>query len=263
MSEHCHDTMECRPEDLRCALAIHTQKITDSCRDKDCIEDLRVYLTRESQAVLDTAAAAKVRSAELIYTAIDVSPVAFHRNHYTIDLTFFYKVIADAAVGPCRPAAVCGLAMFSKRAVLCGENSGAHIFRSDRPGNTGDTLPTAVVEVLDPMVLGSRMCPVHGCEPCSLTIPTDVQAVFGDDLVLGGDKQRLFVTLGQFSIIRLERPAQLIVPVLDYAIPTKECCSDPVGCAEDPCALFDKVPFPAQAFTPTGCDKPGDCYQTL
>ena len=263
MSEHCHDTMECRPEDLRCALAIHTQKITDSCRDKDCIEDLRVYLTRESQAVLDTAAAAKVRSAELIYTAIDVSPVAFHRNHYTIDLTFFYKVIADAAVGPCRPAAVCGLAMFSKRAVLCGENSGAHIFRSDRPGNTGDTLPTAVVEVLDPMVLGSRVCPVQVCEPCSLTIPTDVQGMFADDLVLGGDKQRLFVTLGQFSIIRLERPAQLIVPVLDYAIPTKECCSDPVGCAEDPCALFDKVPFPAQAFTPTGCDKPGDCYQTL
>ena len=74
----------------------------------------------------------------------------------------------------------------------------------------------AMVEVLDPMVLGSRVCPVQVCEPCSLTIPTDVQAVFGDDLVLGGDKQRLFVTLGQFSIIRLERPAQLIVPVLDW-----------------------------------------------
>lgn len=146
MSEYCHDTLECRPEDLRCALAIHTQKITDSCRDKDCIEDLRVYLTRESQAVLDTAAAAKVRSAELIYTAIDVSPVAFHRNHYAIDLTFYYKVIADASVGPCRPAAVCGLALFSKRAVLCGENSGAHIFRSDCPGPTDASLPTAVVE---------------------------------------------------------------------------------------------------------------------
>ena len=263
MSEHCHDALECRPEDLRCALSIHTQKITDSCRDKDCIEDLRVYLTRESQGVLDSAGAAKVRSAELIYTAIDVSPVAFHRNHYAIDLTFYYKLIADAAVGPCRPAAICGLALFSKRAVLCGENSGAHIFRSDCPGNTADGLPTAVVEVLDPMVLGSRVCPVQVCEPCSLTVPTQVQAMFGDELVLGGDKQRLFVTLGQFSIIRLERPAQLIVPVLDYAIPTKECCSDPGGCAEDPCALFDKVPFPAEAFTPTGCDSPGDCYQTL
>ena len=149
MSERCHDTLECRPEDLRCAMSIHTRKITDSCRDKDCIEDLRVYLTRESQAVLDTAAAAKVRSAELVYTTVDVSPVAFHRNHYTIDLTFFYKIIADAAVGPCRPAAICGLALFSKRAVLCGENSGAHIFRSDRPGNTGGGLPTAVVEAVD------------------------------------------------------------------------------------------------------------------
>ena len=120
-----------------------------------------------------------------------------------------------------------------------------------------------MVEVLDPMVLGSRVCPVKVCEPCSLTIPTDVQAMFGDDLVLGGDKQRLFVTLGQFSIIRLERPAQLIVPVLDYAIPTKECCSDPGGCAEDPCALFDKVPFPADAFAPHGCDRPVEGYQTL
>ena len=156
MSEYCHDTLECRPEDLRCALAIHTQKITDSCRDKDCIEDLRVYLTRESQAVLDTAAAAKVRSAELIYTAIDVSPVAFHRNHYAIDLTFYYKVIADASVGPCRPAAVCGLALFSKRAVLCGENSGAHIFRSDCPGPTDASLPTAVVEAIAPIRGGPK-----------------------------------------------------------------------------------------------------------
>ena len=148
MSECCHDALGCRPEELCRALAIHTQKITDSCRDKDCIEDLRVYLTRESQTVLDAAGAAKVRSAELIYTTVDVSPVAFHPNHYAIDLTFFYKILADAAVSPCRPAAICGLALFSKRAVLCGENSGAHIFRSDRPGNAGGSLPTAVVEAM-------------------------------------------------------------------------------------------------------------------
>ena len=148
MSECCHDALGCRPEELCRALAIHTQKITDSCRDKDCIEDLRVYLTRESQTVLDAAGAAKVRSAELIYTTVDVTPVAFHPNHYAIDLTFFYKILADAAVSPCRPAAICGLALFSKRAILCGENSGAHIFRSDRPGNAGGNLPTAVVEAI-------------------------------------------------------------------------------------------------------------------
>jgi len=257
MSERCCDAMECRAEDICRALSIHTQKITDSCRDKDCIEDLRVYLTQESQAVLDAAGAAKVRSAELICTAIDLSPVAFHPNHYAVDLTFYYKVLADAAVGPCRPAAICGLALFSKRAILCGESSATHIFRSDRPHTTADAMPTAVVEVLDPMVLGSRVCAVTGCEACSLTIPAEVQALFGGDLVLGGDRQRLYVTLGQFSIIRLERPAQLIVPVLDYAIPTRECCAD-IGCAEDPCALFEKVPFPAEAFAPTCCDRRGE-----
>ena len=73
-------------------------------------------------------------------------------------------------------------------------------------------------------------------------------------LVLSGERKRLYVTLGQFSIIRLERDAQLIVPVLDYAIPTKECC-DAAGCAEDPCEMFSRIPFPATQFAPNGCDR--------
>ena len=148
MSQYCQEELQCSPEDLRSALSIHTQKITDSCRDKDCIEDLRVYLTRESQGILDTATGAKVRSAELVYTAIDVAPVTFNRNHYCIDLTFYYRILADATVGTSRPATLVGMAQFSKRAVLCGENTGAHIFRSDSVQISG-TMPTAVVEVID------------------------------------------------------------------------------------------------------------------
>ena len=109
----------CRPEDLREAVSIHTRKVTDSCRDKDCIEDLRVYLTRESQALLDASAGAKARCAELVYAYIDVEPVAFNRNHYCIDITFYYRILADAIVGGTKPATLCGLAVFSKRAVLC------------------------------------------------------------------------------------------------------------------------------------------------
>ena len=81
MADCSQDGLACSASDLRRALSIHTKKITDSCRDKDCIEDLRVYLTQGSQAVLDTAACAKVRCAELLYTYIDVEPVAFDRNH--------------------------------------------------------------------------------------------------------------------------------------------------------------------------------------
>ena len=75
MSEQCLDTLRCDPSDLRQAMSIHTRKITDSCRDKDCIEDLRVYLTTNSQAILDSAVNARVRCAELITTYIDVETV--------------------------------------------------------------------------------------------------------------------------------------------------------------------------------------------
>ncbi len=266
MADNCRETVRCRPEDLQEALSIHTRKITDSCRDKDCIEDLRVYLTTGSQALLDTAAGAKVRCAELLYTYIDVEPVAFDRNHYCIDVTFFYRVLADAVVGTNRPAALYGLAVFSKRAVLCGEESAAHIFTSDTrlresdgPTRVSANLPTAVVEVLDPMVLSSCVRDVCDCgQEAAVQIPGYIRQMFDDELVLSGDRRRLFVTLGQFSIIRLERDAQLVVPVLDYSIPTKECC-DASGSSEDPCEMFGRIPFPTERFTPRGCDKEENC----
>lgn len=264
MAEQCQGTLRCDPKDLQQAMSIHTRKITDSCRDKDCIEDLRVYLTQSSQALLDTATGARVRSAELLYTYIDVEPVAFDRNHYCIDVTFYYRILADATIGPSRPAALYGLAMFTKRAVLCGEDGKAHIYRSDTrllepdgPSRLYANRPTAVVEVLDPMVLSSKVKEVCDCQ-CRddgpMQLPAPITGMFDDELVLAGERRRLYVTLGQFSIIRLERDAQLIVPVLDYAIPTKECCDAP-GCAEDPCEMFSRIPFPATQFAPTGCDQ--------
>lgn len=269
MSERCQEPLRCTPEELQEALSIHTRKITDSCRDKDCIEDLRVYLTKSSQCILDTAAGAKVRSGELLYTYIDVEPVAFDRNHYCIDVTFYYRILADAVIGNSRPATLYGLAVFSKRAVLCGEDSRAHIFTSDTRLNAADGLsryssnrPTAVVEVLDPMVLSSKVKEVCDCNGQELVaqIPDYIRELFDEELQAGNDRRRLFVTLGQFSIIRLERDAQLIVPVVDYSIPTKECC-DSMGCAEDPCEMFSRIPFPAGQFTPRGCDsqQSSDC----
>ena len=263
MSEKYTDVPGFGPCDPSQIMSIDTRKITDACRDKDCIEDLRVYLTTGSQALLDSAANARVRCAELLYTYIDVEPVAFDRNHYCIDVTFYYRILADAVVGSCRPAALYGLAVFSKRAVLCGEDSHAHIFRSDM-GDCGSRThrsanrPTAVVEVLDPMVLSSRVREVCECGPCDVVqIPGFIREMFDEELVLRQDQRRLYVTLGQFSIIRLERDAQLVVPVLDYAIPTKECCEAPSACAEDPCEMFSRIPFPTRKFAPNDCDDQG------
>ena len=265
MSENCSDALRCNPDDLQQALAIHTKKITDSCRDKDCIEDLRVYLTAPSQKLLDTCAGAKVRCADLLYAYIDVEPVAFDRKHYCIDITFYYRILADAIVGTARPVPLNGLVVFSKRVVLCGEDSKAHIFTSRTRIGSPDgcplasaNRPTAVVEVLDPMVLSSKVrevCDCGGKDTVAVQIPGFIREMYDDELVLSGDQRRLFVTLGQFSIVRLERNAQQVVPVLDYAIPTRECCDSP-GCAEDPCEMFSHIPFPTQQFTSNACTEP-------
>ena len=106
------------------------------------------------------------------------------------------------------------------------------------------------------MVLSSKIkepCDCTCCDTVTMQIPKDIQDLFDEELILSGGNRRLYVTLGQFSIVRLERDAQLIVPILDYAIPEKECCDNPAS-SEDPCEMFSRIPFPANQFAPRGCD---------
>ena len=260
MTEQAQDAHRCGGQQ---SMSIHTRKITDSCRDKDCIEDLRVFLSKGSQAQLDLSPNARVRCAELISTRVDVEKAAFDGHHYCVNVTFYYRILADAVMGTCRPATLYGLAVFSKRAVLCGEDSRAHIYRSDRrTGIDGADLPVAVVEVLDPMVLDSKVKEVCDC-PCDahFQLPDEIREHFDEELVLSGEKRRMYVTLGQFSIIRLERDVQIVVPVVSYSVPSKQCCDTP-GCTEDPCEMFSRIPFPEDQFSPKDCDDTGCCYRT-
>ena len=266
MSEQCLDTLRCDPADLRQAMSIHTRKITDSCRDKDCVEDLRVYLTTSSQATLNSATGAKVRCIQLLYTALEVEPVAFDNHHYCIEMTFYYRILGDASTDTGRFTPITGLSLFTKRAVLCGEDSCAHIFSSDQQMGQADSftgtsagLPTAVVEVLDPMVLSSKLLEADPQDQTVVQIPDFIADMFDEPLVVTSEGRRLMVTLGQFSILRLERDAQLVIPVLNYAIPLRECCDSADGCMEDPCDLFSRIPFPTNQFTPTGCDSHCAC----
>lgn len=74
----------------------------------------------------------------------------------------------------------------------------------------------------------------------------------------------MYVTLGQFSIIRLERDTQLLTPVYDYCVPEKECPCDGGSCQEDPCELFRKVQFPVGEFFPPNSIAPrGSSYQDI
>lgn len=84
---------------IREAVCIHTKKIYDSCRDKDCIEDLRVYPTRASQAVIDRALSVRGGRAELLQAYIDVEPASYNRGFYSVDIRYYYRITAEAFVG--------------------------------------------------------------------------------------------------------------------------------------------------------------------
>ena len=272
MAENNQVSPACDLSGIREAVCIHTSKVMDACRDKDCIEDLRVYLTRESQALLDCASGAKVRSVELIYVDPMVEPVPYNSGNYTVTLTFYYKVVAEACMNSARPATVYGLAVFTKRVLLYGGEGCAKIFTSSQSTGCLDkkavcrcNMPRAVVEAVEPMILAAKIQEVSSCCRCDGDlgdIPAAVLQCFDDDLVLGGERQRLYVTIGQFSIIRMERDTQLLIPSFDYCIPTKEC-SDVAGIspAEDACDIFAQVEFPIEEFFPgrnDACINPSD-----
>ena len=81
---------------IREAVCIHTRKIYDSCRDKDCIEDLRFYPRLQYVDVINRALSIKGGSATLLYVYVDVEPVSFNRGFFTVDMRFFYNVKLQA-----------------------------------------------------------------------------------------------------------------------------------------------------------------------
>ena len=235
------------------AMCIHTNRITDVCLDKDCIEDLRVYLTEDAQALLDQSAGARARSVELLTVAIDVQELSFQRGYDSVDLTFYYRVRGEATSGGVRAGELDGVAVFSKRVVLYGGESGTKIYSSRQPSLTApytQQLPEAITEVIDPMVLTSRVLEASPDQPQEVVeIPEEIQDLFPQPLVLDGEGRRMYVTIGQFSTVRLEREAQLSLTGGRYCMPTKSCCADS-GCQEDPCDVFSRIDFPYQTFFP-------------
>lgn len=239
--------------------------------DKDCVEDLRLYPTRADQAILDRAISVKAGRAELLYAYIDVEPVGFNRGFYTVDVRYFYRVTADAFVGASRPVPICGLAVFDKRAILFGSEGSAKVFSSESVMDGADAqnllrsnLPTAVVEAVDPLILNMKLvdrCERSCCECDGADVPPCVGCCFAGDLFFGNEGKRVYLTLGQFSLIRLERDSQLLIPAYDYCIPSKECDN---SCAEDdPCEVFRKVQFPMDEFFPPNSTTGGDGGQIL
>lgn len=252
------------------AVYIDTNRILDSCRDKDCFENVRVYLSDIGQEIIDRASSVRAKCAEIVDTCIAVSPMNFNRGFYQINVRMYIRMEFETCVGG-KAQCVDGLAVVEKSVILFGGEGHVRIFRSKAQNgpccdgfdvsHTGDdNLPQAVFEVADPVVLSARIVEKCSCQiiptpcgcacgcSCSGDMPESVLHCLGGTVCCSDDVEHLLlVAIGFFSVIRMERPAQFLVSAAEYCVPDKECV---FAEDDDPCAAFRRMAFPVEQFCP-------------
>jgi len=235
------------------AVCIDAERVYDSCSDKDCLEDLRVYFNDEDQTIINNSVAVKCRGAELFNVFIDVEPVQFNRGFYQVNISFCFHVTLEAFETPCgRPCYVHGVASFNKTVILFGSEGNVKIFSSelsndpdDDEDNSTSNLPKAVVEAVDPICLGAKLVEAD-CSNEGFQLPGSFTSKLRGSVGCVVPTKVALVTLGLFSIVKIERNVQMLIPAYDFCIPDKECTSS----TSDPCELFKSLKFPISEFYP-------------
>ncbi len=251
-------TQSCQGTETVC---IDTYRVLDSCRDKDCFEDVRVYLSDFGQELISRTQSVRTKSAQIIHADIDVNAVPFNRGFYQINIRIYVKVTVEVCCNG-MPQELTGVAVVEKRVILFASEGNVSIFKSDpfkdnfckQPNlactRVNTNLPIAVLETVDPIILNSKIVEPATCCCCCCAaedIPEGVASECGGALADPESDRFLVVSLGFFSVVRIERPAQYLITAAEYTVPDKECVSPE---EDDPCALFRTMSFPVNEFYP-------------
>lgn len=240
MGEQCPD-----------AVPVKVNRVFDSCSDRDCLSNVQILL--DGGELPSNITLVKSRCVRVTDICMNIEPVPFNKGFYSVDLTYTFRVELMAYERACgSPVLITGTAYAGKNVILYGGESSSKTFFSNVITTIPDTsinccenvnLPTAAVQVVEPIALETRVGMV--CPPAT-------------DGVVPVPTRTVIMTLGLFSVVELYRPATIMVPTYEYTIPTKECHCD----TESPCAVFDKIRFPAEQFSPGSFpvgDNQNDC----
>lgn len=245
------------------AFGIEAGRILDACRDRDCFEDVRVYLTEVGEELISRTGSVRVKKACISGANIQTQPIQFNSGFYAVDVKFYVNCTFEVCVPLGTAQEFEGVAVVEKRVVLYGGECNVNVFRSSESVGyctlpetvtCSKKSPEAVVEVLDPIVLGARIVECASechCCCCCCDIPCQICDQLNGELTDGEGNRFLAVSLGFFSVIRLLRNGQFLIQGSEYCLPEKECTAP---CEDNPCATFDSIPFPAGEFC--GCTAP-------
>ena len=251
-------------------ICIDTYRVLDSCRDKDCFENVKVYLTNFGEEIIERTCTIRATCAKIVSAYIDVSEVPFNRGFYQLDIKIYVKIFFEACLSQGNIQEFEGIAVVEKKVVLFGSEGNVNVFKSEA-GKSGfcpdlrcdctksNNLPIAVIETVAPVILNVKVGEprVYPCCCCCCIddIPDHVCGSINGKLCERDDKT-LVVSLGFFSVVRIERPAQLLINAIEYNIPEKECIA---ASENDPCTLFKSMAFPVDEFSPPMLNKFGGC----
>ena len=258
----------CGNKEQTCCVSVN--KIFDSAKDKDCLEDLRVHLCDCAQEVVDRATAVRCIGVEVLNTGISLDSVPFNCGFYQVTVRYFFGVTLECCVCGGRSQIVKGLCAFDKKMILYGGEKNVSVFTSDPDGNDfcadpcklgcneNSTLPSVTLEVAPPISLDvkvkERCVPFgHCCMSCD-SIPQRIRSRFDGEFMDGIGSVNVYVSIGLFTVIRMERQVQLTLPSSKFCLPERD--STPAQDGADPCSVFSKMNFPLGEFFPYA---DGDC----
>lgn len=243
-------------------VCIDCNRILDSCRDKDCFENVRVYLSTFGQDIIEKTSNIRVKKTKVVWTYLGLEPVQFNRGFYSINVRFYTKITFEACLAPGKVQEFEGICVTEKRVILYGSEGNVNIFKCEsgeqcfckcpESDMQYTNAPTVVCEVTDPIALGVKVAKdeINCCNCCCSVedIPKRVCdcldcSLCEDDF----DMKKLYISLGFFSVIRIERPAQYMISAREYTVPEKVCVETN---EEDPCSTFAKMSFPINEFYP-------------
>lgn len=248
------------------AVCIDAGRIYDSCSDKDCLTDLRVLFPEAIQrSIIDTATSAKIKNVTVLNVLIDVDSVPFNKGFYSVDMTYYFEVTAEVSTPSSPSCTVVGVATAEKKAILFGSDGNVRVFSTDSNDEVieNNNMPVAKVQVVDPICLASRLVPACEQTCCSVKIPDCIACYFkcsqfgrSSEFTIdsAAAQKDLFVTLGLFSIVQLERRVQMLVPCYDFCVPDKDCSTTASNSEQNPCEIFSHIKFPTDQFFPPRLD---------
>lgn len=251
---------------------IETDRIYDSCRDRDCFENVRVSLSDYGKDIISRTGNIRAKDAYIAWTYIGVDRVRFNRGFYTVNIRYYIKITFEACIGSNKPQEFEGVAAVDKKVVLFGGEKHVNIFKSQADDycfcaqpearDCSHRAPTAVVEATDPIILDVKVFDKHSlpanCCCCCCDIPETVTCQLESPITDSVNDCDRFLTasLGIFSIIRLVRPTQLLVNATEYCVPDKECVTPR---EDNPCSIFNNMAFPTGEFCPPVPPQIGNC----